>query len=141
MAITVACGAVAGGCSTHEIMDTEYEKEVERFDVNSVTLTDGPNIRKNPTIPSEEENIIIDFGEQGQKAEVPYRGPGYYYCNEYDPNGGWYGFPADKLADELFKDAFIDGKEAKELVNKDKDGVVWINEKYVEVKKAESAQN
>lgn len=137
LVITVASGVAASGCSTHEIMDTDRAEKVETLNVDSVTLIDGPNIRRDPMIPNKEDGstVIMDFGEEGQVAQIPYQGKVYYYHNQYSSNGGWYGFPAEQFADELFEDAFIDQKEAERLVEKDSDGVIWINDGYVRVDK------
>lgn len=135
LSITVVAGAAAGGFSTHEIMDTNRAEEVKTISVDSVALMDGPNIRRDPRIPEREEgpNVIMDFGEEGQVAQVPYHGEAYYYHNQFDPNGGWYGFPAEEFARELYEDAFISKKEAEQLVREDSDGVIWFNKDCVKV--------
>lgn len=144
MSVALIGALVASGVfSTHEIMDTEHAKEVETFYVESVTLTDGPYFRKEPVVSSDAEgsNIIMDFGEEGQKAEIPYQGKAYYYRNEYDPNGGWYGFPAEEFANVLFENGFISKKEAEQLAKKDNDKTFWVNDGFSDVDKIESVQN
>ena len=50
--------------------------------------------------------------------------------NENDANGGWYGFVADQLSDELLKGGYITQIEADRLES-DKDSIAWLNENYV----------
>ena len=141
LAITGAVRADAGGRSLDGMINMErVVGETQTFYVNSVTLVDGPNIRSNPWIPDREDgsNIAMDFGEKGQEARVPYQGEAYYYCNEYDPNGGWYGFPAEAFAECLYENAFISGDEAEQLAKKN---IVWINEEYMVVDRKEATQN
>ena len=145
LAITVVGGVAAGGLSTPEIMNTERAEEVQTFNVESVTLMNGPYIRSNPWIPDREDgsNIIVDSGQEGQRAEAPYEGEVRYYLNEYDPNGGWYGFPAEEFANVLFENAFISKEEAERIVKDcdSGDGWVWVNENFVLAVEAEPAQN
>lgn len=135
LAIAVAGGAAAGACSTPEIMDTSRAERVEAINIDSVTIMDGPFIRDNPAARGGEDGstFIMDFGEEGQTAHIPYRGEAYYYNDEQDPNGGWYGFNAEQLADEMFENAYISKSEANRIKEKDEDNTVWINEKYVRV--------
>lgn len=128
-------GAIlGGGCSTHEIMD-RHPNMVDTLQVQSVTLVDGPNIRRDPSIPIRENgsNIIMDSGEEGQEMHIPYEGIAYHFDNQADPDGGWYGFPANEFSNELYTNGFIGKNEAEQLVKKDEDGVVWFNDKYVKV--------
>jgi hypothetical protein len=144
LAINVVGGVAAGGLSTPEIMNTKRAEEVQTFNVESVTLVNGPNIRGNPMIPDREDgsNIIMDFGEEGQVARIPYQGEVYYYCNEYDPNGGWYGFPAKEFAAILYDNNYINKKEAERIVEdyNSGDGSVWVNAGLVDINGEEVAQ-
>ena len=137
LAVTVVGGVVAGGCSTHEIMDTNYAERVETIEnVESFTLTGGPNLRTDPYVTNDREerpNIIMDSGEDGQTMRVPWQGVVYFYENPYDSNGYWYGFDEEVFAKMLFDNGYISSDEMNKLMTKDKDGVVWINGKYVAV--------
>ena len=136
LAITIASGVAVSGCSTHEIMDTDRAGKIETISgVELITLTDGPNIRKDPMIPNKEEgsNVIMDFGEEGQVARIPYQGEVYYYQ-------GWYGVSAEEFTDALFSNAFINSKEAEKIVKKDGDGTIWISADYMRIDKKEMTQ-
>lgn len=144
-AVAVASGMAANGCSTHEIMDdSNRASNIEVINnVESVTLVNGPNIRRDPVIPNKEDGstVLIDSGEEGQRARVPYEGVVYCYDNKYSQNGEWYGFPAEEFADELYENAFINQNQAEWLAKRDGDGVVWINGRYLEIDRGEAAHN
>lgn len=129
----------SGVFSTEEIMNSEKNVgEINKVEgVVSVVAKDGPNLRNDPFTSGgdEPETFIIDLGEEGQTAMFFWQGKDVYrYENKNDPNGYWIGFNAEDLADTLFENNYITSKEAERINNKDKDGVVWINGKYIELK-------
>ena len=116
---------------TSEIMNNEERaKNVKKIEVDGVTFYDGVNARKEPMVGNLEPNQLANIGEEGQKVVVDYKGDAYYYNNEDDPNGGWYGFDAYLLSDELLKGGYITSIEANNLKNDEKygDGIVWFSE-------------
>lgn len=134
-------GAVvaSGVFSTNEIMNSKkIVGEMNKVEgVVSVVAKDGPNLRKEPFVSGrdEPETFIIDLGEEGQTAMFFWQGKDVYrYENKNDPNGYWIGFNAEDLADTLFKNNYITSKEAERINNKDKDGMVWFNGNYIELK-------
>ena len=144
LAITVVGGATAHGCATHEIMETGHTEGIETINVSSVVLMDGPNMRNDPWVHDGEDGpttFIMDFGEEGQVAHVPYQGEVYHYHNQHDPNGDWYGFPESEFVDDLYENAFITKNQAERLAEKDDDGVIWVNGNYVRIDEEQAALN
>ena len=82
------------------------------------------------------DNILVR--EDGTLVLVDYDGDAYYYDNENDDKGGWYGFEAAQLSDELLEGSYITSVEANNLKSDEKygDGIIWCNEGYVNVIKA-----
>ena len=116
---------------TSEIMnDEERAKNVKKIEVEGVVFHDGVNARKEPYIDKTEPSQWASIGEEGESVMIDYEGNAYYYKNENDANGGWYGFEADQLSAAL--------EEADGLKN-DKDGIAWLNENYVSVIEPEEA--
>ncbi len=128
--------ALSHSAKTSEIMnDEERAKNVKKIEVESVVFHDGVNARKEPYISQVEPNQLASIGEDGESVVVDYEGLAYYYDNENDANGGWYGFEAAQLSDELLKSGYIVPTEAARLKSDEKfgDGTVWLNENYVTV--------
>lgn len=144
---TLAVGAVgaviADARSTHGIMNTDHADKVEAIHVRSVDMVNGPKIRKNPGVGYQDDNLIIDSGEEGQRMHIPYGGTVYYFNDQIDPNGGWYGFPAEEFANTLFENGYISRKEADKLVKEEEkdDGVFWVNDGYVIPNIVEETEN
>ena len=121
------------GMKTSEIMESEERaKNVKKIEVGTVSFHDGVNARKEPFVDTSEPNQLASVGEEGESVTIAYEGEGYYYLNENDANGGWYGFEATKLSDELSEDGYVSVSDAEDL-RTDHDGVVWFNEQYVTV--------
>ena len=127
---------LAQGAKTSEIMsDEERVKNVKRIEVEGIVFHDGVNARQEPFVDNVEPNRLISVGEGGGQVVVDYDGEGYYYNDENDANGGWSGFGAAQLSDELLADDYISQAEASRLKSDEKygDGTVWFNEKYVTI--------
>ena len=141
----VAMGAAAAvlvgivlshSAKTSEIMnDEERAKNVKKIEVEGVVFHDGVNARKEPFVDNENPNQLANIDEGGENVVVDYDGEAYYYSNDNDPNGGWYGFEAADLSDELLENNYISQMEANSLISDEKfgDGTVWFNEKYVDI--------
>ena len=139
LAVGIIGVALAHGGKTKEIMsDEERAKNVKMIEVEGIIFSDGVNARKEPYIDDAEPNQLASVGEEGRSVWIDYEGEGYYYYNENDENGGWYGFEAAQLSDELLEYSYISLDEAERLKNdgEDGDGTVWFNEKYVSVEEA-----
>ena len=144
VAIGVAAAAIVGlalmhSAKTSEIMnDEERAKNVKKIEVDGIAFYDGVNARKEPAIDNTESNQLASIGEDGQVVLVDYDGDAYYYDNENDDKGGWYGFEAAQLSDELLEGSYITSVEANNLKSDEKygDGIIWCNEGYVNVIKA-----
>ena len=131
--------ALSHSAKTSEIMnDEERAKNVKKIEVEGVVFHDGVNTRKEPYIDKTEPNQLASIGEEGESVMVDYEGEAYYYKNENDANGGWYGFEADQLSAALEEGDYIVQSEANSLKN-DKDGIAWLNENYVSVIEPEEA--
>ena len=132
--------ALSHSAKTSEIMnDEERAKNVKKIEVESVVFHDGVNVREEPFIDKSEPNQLASIGEKGESVIVDYDGEGYYYLNENDANGGWYGFGAEELAEKLSKNGEVSVIEAEDLKS-DSDGVVWLNEQYVTVIRSDEAE-
>ena len=130
--VRVADAAI--GHFAHENTNTySVDKEETINDVKLVTITDGPNLRTDPYTTDREQrsNIIMNLRKSGQKVKLPYQDDVYRFVNPSDPNGSWYGFDAEKLANALLEGGYISEEEAKELTGqKDR---VWVNGEYVRI--------
>ncbi len=131
---------LAGRKSTKEIMDTERAKDVERIEAESISFYEGPNVRQEPMVSDKEEapNVVVNLDDKGQVVTIDFDDEVLHYENENDPNGGWYGVDADKLADELEEEQYLNEKEADKLKDRGDsgDGYVWINDQYMSVEEA-----
>ena len=128
--------ALSHSAKTSEIMNNEERaKNVKKIEVESIVFHDEMNVRKDPFVDNAEPNQLTSIGEEGESIVVDYDGDGYYYKNENDANGGWYGFEAVQLSDELLENGYISQIDAKSLEGDEKygDGTVWLSEKYVTV--------
>ena len=135
-AAAVVAGALSHSAKTSEIMgDEEQAKNVKKIGIEGIVLSDGVNARQDPYVDDAEPNQIADIDGGGKTVVVDYKGDAYYYNNENDPNGAWYGFAAAQLSDELSKEGYITQAEADDLKDDVKygDGVVWCNENYIDV--------
>lgn len=145
----VAAAAIIGMALTHsaktkEIMDdAERAKNVKKIEVEGVIFHDGVNARKEPLVDNTEPNQLASIGKEGGKVAVDYEGEAYYYDSENDANGGWYGFEAAQLSDELLEESYISQVDASHLKSDEEygDGTVWFNEQYVTVLEADDANS
>lgn len=138
--IAIAGVVVASGHPTKEIMDTDQARYVREFQVESVTVHGGPNLRSNPSVANgETNNVLIDLGDEEQIINSSYQGVAYYYDSGSDANGAWIGFPAAEFADALQGEAFINSRTADKIKDHEDetDDTVWINKKYVNYEKVE----
>lgn len=124
---------------TSEIMkDKERAKNVKKIEVEGIVFHDGVNARREPYIDKTEPNQLASIGGEGESVTVDYDGEAYYYQNENDANGGWYGFEADQLSAELLEDGYIGQAEAHHLESDD-DNITWLNENYVNIIKPDES--
>ena len=136
VAMALVSIALTHSAKTSEIMsDEEKAKNVKKIEAEAVVFRDGVNARREPYVNNTEPNQLASIGEEGLEVVVDYNDEAYYYLNENDPNGGWYGFKTTQLSGELLEDGYISQVEARELKSDEKygDGVIWCNEKYVDV--------
>lgn len=134
--------AMSNRAKTNEIMNNEARaKNVKRIEAEAVVFHEPVNARQEPFVDNASPNLLADsVGDEEQSVTVDYDGDAYYYHNEEDPDGGWYGFEAVQLSDELLEDNYITKSEAKDIRSDvtTGDGVVWFNDKYVSVVPADS---
>ncbi|MBR2709846.1 hypothetical protein IKE72_02075 [Candidatus Saccharibacteria bacterium] len=134
--------AMSNRAKTNEIMSSEERaKNVKRIEAEAVVFHDAVNARQEPYVDNTEPNQLATVENEEGSVTVDYNGDAYYYHNEEDPNGGWYGFEAAQLSNELLEDSYITKSEAEDIRSDETtgDGVVWFNEKYVSVVPAEDA--
>lgn len=135
-AMTMIGVVLSHSAKTSEIMNNEERaKNVKKIEVEEIVFHDGVNVRTEPFVDNVDPNQLASIGNGEGDVVVDYNGEGYYYNNEDDANGGWYGFDAMQLSDELLQGSYISTIEAEHLKGDDKygDGTVWLNEKYVTV--------
>ena len=100
------------------------EKVIEMENVEKISF--HGNIRSNPeTTNSQDSNIITSINDEVSFA-VPDGCTVYYYRDENDPNGGWYGISTDLLKNE----SLISKREAR----RDGDDYAWVSDGNTEVK-------
>lgn len=136
VAMTLIAAALAHSTKTSEIMnDEERAKNVKKIEAEGIVFHDGVNVRKEPFVNNTDPNQLADIDGKGESVVVDYDGEAYYYNNENDANGGWYGVEAEQLANVLFENSYISKMEANNLNSDEKygDGIVWLNENYAEV--------
>lgn len=134
--------ALSHSAKTSEIMNNEERaKNVKKIEVEGVIFHDGVNVRKEPLVDTIEPNQLGNIGKNGKSVVVDYESEAYYYNNENDANGGWYGFEAAQLSDKLLECGYIAKADAEDFKNDEKygDGTVWLNENYVTVIEATDA--
>lgn len=141
LAVALASSVVACGDS-EETMNTERAKNVLRFQVESIEIHGGPNLRNEPRVADRDsQNTLADFDDSEQRIMVPYQGEMLFYDNDFDKNGAWVGFPAEEFANLLHDESFITRGEADKIIRHEEkkpgDETVWINRDYVDFKKAE----
>ncbi len=115
-------GLVVNSVNKRDVLESDYAKRqiTEMENVEEVTFYG--NVRSNPeTTNSQDTNAYTSLDEE-VKLEVPDDSKILYYRGDKDPNGAWYGIPADLLTDE----SFISKSEARRIA-KDHDGYVWVN--------------
>lgn len=134
-AAAVVAGALSHSAKTSEIMNGKQAENVKKIGIEGIVFSDGVNVRQEPYVDDAEPNQIADIDGGGKTVVVDYEGDAYYYNNENDPNGAWYGFEASQLSDELSKEGYITQAEADDLKDDVKygDGVVWCSEDYIDV--------
>ena len=140
LAIALVSNVVACG-DNEEMMNTERAKHVLRFQVESIEVHGGTKLRNEPYIVDSSVPPLADFDDSEQRIMVPYRGEMLFYNNDFDKNGAWVGFPAEKFANLLHDESFITRGEADKIIRhegkKPGDETIWINRDYVDFKKAE----
>ena len=141
MAAVLVAMVLAHSAKTSEIMNNEERaKNVKRIEeVKGIAFYDGANARKEPFVGTIESNQLASVGEEGKVVVVPYDGDAYYYNNESDPNGDWYGFDASQLSEALLENGCISVIDANSLDSDEEygDGAVWLNGSNVSVIKAD----
>ncbi|MBR2726140.1 hypothetical protein IKE87_02640 [Candidatus Saccharibacteria bacterium] len=129
--------ALSNSKKASEIMNNEERaKNVKKIEhVSGIVFHDTANVRQEPYVDNLEPNQSATVEIEDGSVTVDYDGDAYYYKNENDPNGGWYGFEADELAKELLENDYITKFEANDIRNDDitGDGYVWLNENNVSV--------
>ena len=133
--------ALSNSKKASEIMnDEERAKNVKKIEhVSEIIFHDTVNARQEPYVDNLEPNQLATVEvEDGSVTLDDYDGVVYYYHNENDANGGWYGFEAAELSKELLEDDYISVVDAEHMRSDEVtgDGEIWFNEKYVSAVKA-----
>ena len=117
-AITLFEGFVATGPKSDFLKSEQARQKVIELENVKEVVFHG-NIRSNPeTTNSQDTNVYASTDEEISIA-VQEGSTVYYYRNENDPNGSWYGVPTKLLEDE----SLISKSEARG----DGDDYAWIN--------------
>ena len=136
-AIAIMAIVLSHCAKTSEIArNEELVKNAKKIEADGAIFHNEVNARTMPTTGNNgEPTQLTSVGEKGESVEVDYDGDVLYHKNENDPNGGWYGFNAVQLSDELLEESYISQADANDLKSDEKygDGVVWFNEKYVTI--------
>ena len=124
LAVAIGATALVGGLIATGPKDDFLKSEQARQKVvemeNVEKISFHGNIRSNPKIPnSEDQNTITSINDEVSFA-VPDGSTVYYYRDENDPNGGWYGISNELLENE----SLISKSESRQ----DGDKTVWIND-------------
>lgn len=124
LAVAIGATALVGGLIATGPKDDFLKSEQARQKViemeNVEEISFHGNIRSNPEIPnSEDQNTITSINDEVSFA-VPDGSTVYYYRDENDPNGGWYGVSTELLENE----SLISKSESRQ----DGDKTVWIND-------------
>ena len=124
LAVAIGATALVGGLIATGPKDDFLKSEQARQKVvemeNVEKISFHGNIRSNPKIPnSEDQNTITSINDEVSFA-VPDGSTVYYYRDENDPNGGWYGISTELLENE----SLISKSESRQ----DGDKTVWIND-------------
>ena len=127
LAVAIGVTALVGGLIATGPKDDFLKSEQARQKViemeNVQEISFHGNIRSNPgTTNSEDSNIYKSIDDE-VSFTVPDGSTVYYYRDENDPNGGWYGVSVEDLEDQ----SFISKREANKM-KKDGDNTVWIND-------------
>ena len=130
LAVAIGATALVGGLIATGPKDDFLKSEQARQKViemeNVEEISFHGNIRSNPEIPnSEDSNTITSINNEVSFA-VPDGSTVYYYRDENDPNGGWYGVSTDLLEEE----SLISKGEAR----RDGDKTVWVNDGNATIK-------
>ena len=123
IALTALMGGLVAASSREDILESDQARQKIIEMENPKEIVFYGNVRSNPEIPNSEDpsNIYISI-EDEVRIDVPDDSKILYYPGDNEPNGGWYGVPADLLKEE----SFISDREARRL-EKDHDGYVWVN--------------
>ena len=124
LAVAIGATALVGGLIATGPKDDFLKSEQARQKViemeNVEEISFHGNIRSNPeTTDSEDSNIYTSINDEVSIA-VPDGSTVYYYRDENDPNGGWYGVSTELLKNE----SLISKGEAR----RDGDKTVWFND-------------
>lgn len=124
LAVAIGVTALVGGLAATGPKDDFLKSEQARQKViemeNVEEISFHGNIRSNPEIPnSEDQNTITSIDDEVSFA-VPDGSTVYYYRDENDPNGGWYGVSTELLENE----SLISKSESRQ----DGDKTVWFND-------------
>lgn len=123
IAVEALMGGLVAASSREDILESDqaWQKIIEMKNPKEIVFYG--NVRRNHEIPNSEDpsNIYISI-EDEVRIDVPDDSKILYYPGDNEPNGGWYGIPADLLK----KESFISDREARRL-EKDRDGYVWVN--------------
>ena len=131
-----AAAAVATGVSrlNKDIVDTDRIKDAEVIRYDGYLDVEEANLRWDPdaTVGEADSNIYTKIKD----GVVFYRGKIYVINVPDDANGDWYGFESDKFTISLVDADCIDEVMAERINNREekKDGYVWVNSKYVELR-------
>lgn len=124
LATTTFIGGLVAVNSDKNFLDSEQARQevIELEDVDTIVF--HGNIRSNPeTTNSQDPTNIYASIDDEVTLDVPEDTKILYYSNESDPNGGWYGIPADFLAQE----SYLSKREARKIEN-DGDSCIWVNQ-------------
>ena len=124
LAVAIGVTALVGGLAATGPKDDFLKSEQARKKViemeNVEEISFHGNIRSNPEIPNSEDSNIYTSIDDEVSIAVPDGSTVYYYRDENDPNGGWYGVPTDLLESE----SLISKGEAR----RDDDKTIWVND-------------
>ena len=106
--VAAAAGAIgaamfATSSLNKETMETEKAKDVEKVQVDGVSIHGGPNLRSEPVVSNDPDNnnLLAKLDDNGQPTELNYKGDVFIYKKRGDANGEWYGFYAEDLTASL----------------------------------------
>lgn len=124
LAVAIGATALVGGLIAtgpkDDFLNSEQAKQnvIEMENVEEISFYG--NIRSNPEIPNSWDQNTYESIDNKVSIAVPDGSTVYYYRDENDPNGGWYGVSTDLLE----KESLISKGEAR----RDGDKTVWVND-------------